>query len=91
HPDWAAAIAKASSHASRTYTARKDYGETDGMLIEATRKIHEGADIVVMGHRHQPLVQHIENGVYVNLGDWLEHDTYAEFDGSTIELKHWQE
>jgi UDP-2,3-diacylglucosamine hydrolase len=89
HPDWTAAIAKASSRASRTYTSHKDYGETDGMIIEATKRIQEGNDIVVMGHRHHPLLQTIGAGTYVNLGDWLSHWTYAEFDGHTIALKTW--
>lgn len=89
HPDWTAAIAKASSRASRTYTSHKDYGETDGMIIEATKRIQEGNDIIVMGHRHHPLLQTIGTGTYVNLGDWLSHWTYAEFDGHTIALKTW--
>lgn len=90
HPDWTAPIAKGSSKTSRTYTGNKDYGETDGMKLFASKKIHEGYDVVVMGHRHQPASEHIDAGVYINLGDWISFNTYAEFDGNSITLKTWK-
>jgi UDP-2,3-diacylglucosamine hydrolase len=89
HPDWTAPIAQGSSQASRKYTGHKDFGETDGMIQFAEKKISEGYDIVIMGHRHKPLEHTINNGVYVNLGDWISYNTYAEFDGTNIELKEW--
>lgn len=89
HPDITAPVAKGSSLSSREYTANKDYGETDGMILFATEKIRGGCDVVIMGHRHVPLSQQIENGLYINLGDWISHSTYAEFDGTTVELKNW--
>ena len=90
HPDVTAPIAKGTSRSSREYTANKDYGETDGMLQFATKKIKEGCDVVIMGHRHRPSFQKIGDGVYINLGDWISYSTYAEFDGSTVELKTWK-
>ncbi|HTR80359.1 MAG TPA: UDP-2,3-diacylglucosamine diphosphatase [Bacteroidota bacterium] len=89
HPDLTAPIARGSSRKSREFTANKEYGETDGMILFATEKIRNGYDVVVMGHRHSPLYQKIDKGVYVNLGDWITHMTYAEFDGKNIELKTW--
>lgn len=89
HPDWTAPLARGSSKTSRQYTGHKDYGETDGMRQFAEGKLQEGFDAVVMGHRHVPLEHHAGNGVYINLGDWITHRTYAEFDGTTLALKHW--
>jgi UDP-2,3-diacylglucosamine hydrolase len=89
HPDWTAPIAHGSSRKSREYTGSKDYGETDGMILFATRMIDAGYDIVMMGHRHQPLDKTIGTGRYINLGDWMSHNTYAEFDGKHFELKTW--
>lgn len=89
HPDWTAPLARGSSQKSREYTGQKDYGESDGMIHFATQKINEGFDFVIMGHRHKPLNTTIGNGRYVNLGDWISSNTYAEFDGSTLELKTW--
>jgi UDP-2,3-diacylglucosamine hydrolase len=90
HPDITAPIARRSSKTSRKYTGHKDYGETDGMKIFASQKIMEGYDIIIMGHRHIPTFENIGNGIYINLGDWIDDNTYAEFDGTTIELKTWK-
>ena len=26
---------------------------------------------------------------YINLGDWIDHYSYAEFDGDELKLKYW--
>lgn len=90
HPDWTAPIARGSSRSSRKYTGHKDYGETDGMIKFSEEKFAEGYDVVIMGHRHKPLEHRTENGVYLNLGDWISYNTYAEFDGTKIKLKEWK-
>jgi UDP-2,3-diacylglucosamine hydrolase len=90
HPDWTAPLAKGSSKTSRAYTGNKDFGETDGMIQFAEKKIREGMDFVIMGHRHKPLKHPIGNALYLNLGDWITYNTYAEFDGTTLELKTWK-
>ena len=90
HPDWAAPIAYGSSRKSREYTGHKDYGETDGMLRFAEQKIGDGYDYVIMGHRHQPADRTMDGGRYINLGDWMNHHTYAVFDGNAVELKTWK-
>jgi UDP-2,3-diacylglucosamine hydrolase len=90
HPDIGIPLARSSSKTSRGYTAGKEYGETDGMRKYAERIINEGTDVVVMGHRHLPVKETIGDGVYINLGDWITHNSYAEFDGSGIFLKTWQ-
>lgn len=89
HPDWTAPLAQGSSKTSRRYTGNKDFGENDGMIKFAEEKISSGYDIVIMGHRHTPSEHRSTNGVYINLGDWITHHSYAEFDGKTIELKKW--
>ncbi|MFZ1729430.1 MAG: UDP-2,3-diacylglucosamine diphosphatase [Bacteroidota bacterium] len=77
HPDLGFAIARRFSHGSRGYTSARDFGESDGMLLEAKRRIASGCDIVIMGHRHLPRQETIDTGVYINLGDWLSYFTYA--------------
>ena len=90
HPDLSAPIARASSKSSRAYTGNKDFGETDGMIKFAEEKFREGIDFVVMGHRHKPLEHKVGNALYINLGDWITYNTYAEFDGIKLELKTWK-
>ena len=60
------------------------------MIRFAQEKIEEGYDFVIMGHRHEPLYQPIGNGIYINLGDWITYNSYAEFDGSRIQLQEWR-
>jgi len=86
HPDLGFGIARRFSNSSRDYTATKQYGETDGMRLEAERRIREGAGIVIMGHRHVPRREELDGGVYVNLGDWIRYFTYAVFRDGDITL-----
>jgi UDP-2,3-diacylglucosamine hydrolase len=90
HPDLGLKIARSSSRTSRQYTQQKHYGEEDGMRRFAENKIDAGYDIVIMGHRHQPLNYPINNGIYINLGDWISHFTYAVLDEQHITLNKWE-
>ena len=48
----------------------------------------EHHDFYVFGHRHLPLDLTIgTSGRYVNLGEWVNFNTYAEYDGKTVTLK----
>lgn len=89
HPDIGVRLARGSSRSSREYTSDKDFGEDAGMIKYATARIAGGADIVVMGHRHQPLFKTIQHGTYINLGDWITHRTYGELSGGMMTLKTW--
>lgn len=88
HPDLTGAIARWSSRTSRKHTSNRKYEEND-MVEFASKKIGEGFDYVIMGHNHQSLQRTLGSGVYVNLGDWIEENTYAVFDGKTLALKRW--
>jgi UDP-2,3-diacylglucosamine hydrolase len=89
HPDLGVLLARSSSKKSRQYTSQKDYGDDDGMLAFAQKKIEEGFDIVIMGHRHRPLMKELGRGTYINLGDWISHFTYAELSDGGVALKEW--
>lgn len=89
HPDLGVRIARGSSKTSRQYTSSKDFGEEEAMLRHAEKKFAEGVDIVIMGHRHEPLLRKMEHGTYLNLGDWISHNTYGRMDASGIVLEHW--
>ncbi len=91
HPDLGIGLASNTSSKSRVHTDSKNYGTADGLADFAEKKIYEGFDYVIMGHRHKPQVHHYSKGdhqgTYVNLGDWLGHNTYAEFDGLQLHLR----
>ena len=70
HPDLGIAIASLASRKSRNYTAKKDYGETDGMYEAAKGKIDDGYDYVIFGHSHRREFREYKTGRYINLGTW---------------------
>ena len=44
-------------------------------------------DYFIFGHRHLALDLSLnENSRYINIGDWVENDTYAVFDGKDVTL-----
>lgn len=86
HPDWGIGLASGSSKKSRSYTDGKSYGENDGMIKFAKRKIDEGFDYVVMGHRHKRIELDYNNGKYFNLGEWIKDPSYGVFDGEAFKL-----
>jgi UDP-2,3-diacylglucosamine hydrolase len=87
HPDFSIWLASRSSKKSRDLTGDKNYGHQDGMRDFAFKKIDEGFDYVIMGHRHKVEFLPHNNGIYVNLGDWLKlKPHYATFDGEILKL-----
>ncbi|MBM2841144.1 MAG: UDP-2,3-diacylglucosamine diphosphatase [Bacteroidetes bacterium] len=89
HPDIGVRLARGSSRSSREYTSNKHYGEEEGMIECAREQISRGVDIVMMGHRHKPRCVPIGQGMYMNLGDWIEYNTYAELSNGSVQLKAW--
>ncbi|MET3114656.1 UDP-2,3-diacylglucosamine hydrolase [Pedobacter sp. CG_S7] len=56
---------------------------------EILQKTHY--DYFIFGHRHLPLdLQLNENSRYVNLGEWLNYNSYAVFDGKQLTLNYFQ-
>lgn len=91
HPDIGIRLARRSSRTSRAYTSRRTIADDRDMTAFATERIRQGIDIVIMGHQHYPAYHAIEGRIYVNLGDWISHRTYAEMTGEGVELLRWQD
>lgn len=87
HPDVGIGLASGSSKKSRSYTDTKDYGENEGMVNFAKKKIDEGFDYVIMGHRHKRLELKHGKGTYYNLGEWIHEPSYGTFDGNEFRLE----
>ncbi|MBX2842097.1 MAG: UDP-2,3-diacylglucosamine diphosphatase [Flammeovirgaceae bacterium] len=66
----------------------KFYGEKEFIFIycqEIEQKSHH--DYYLMGHRHIPYeLEVMPNSKYINIGDWIENNTYAVFDGNNVDL-----
>jgi UDP-2,3-diacylglucosamine hydrolase len=48
-------------------------------------------DYFVFGHRHLPLdIMLNDKSRYVNIGEWLNYNSYAVFDGNDLRLKYFE-
>lgn len=96
HPNFALRIANFWSHKSRISNAPKDEqfkGEEGEWLVTYSKDVlkKEHVDYFIFGHRHLPLdIKLSENSRYINLGEWVNYNTYAVFDGEKLELKYYK-
>ncbi len=89
-------LANYFSRKSRAQTGATDevyLGDDKEWLIaycrEVLTKVHY--DYFVFGHRHLPIEFKLnENSTYINLGDWIKHFTYADFNGQSLTLHTYQ-
>lgn len=86
HPDLGIGLASGSSKKSRAHTSSKEYGENEGMINFAKKKIEDGFDYVIMGHRHKKIILEHKGGKYINLGEWFLEPSYGKFDGEKFDL-----
>lgn len=87
-------IANYFSRKSRNEQAEEKFaGEENEWLItfckETLQKEH--FDYFIFGHRHLVIDFPLkEDSRYINLGDWINFNSYAVFDGSTTLLLHYK-
>jgi UDP-2,3-diacylglucosamine hydrolase len=93
HPNIGIGIANFWSGRSRMANAGEDQkflGEENEWLAIYSREVlqKEHFDYFIFGHRHLPLDLKVgDNSRYINLGEWVNYNTYAVFDGNELELK----
>lgn len=93
HPDLGVPLAHYFSVKNKAISGEEDMhflGEDKEWLIQySKRKLEQKHyDFFVFGHRHLPLeIKLKEDSLYINLGDWINYYTYAEFDGEEIHLR----
>lgn len=93
HPDFAVWLGIHTSRKNKLISGAEDVKflgeENEWLAIYSRKKLAEQHyDFFVFGHRHLPMeVQLNENSLYMNLGDWVEHFTYAIFDGEKLSLE----
>jgi len=95
HPNFGIGLANYFSRSSRKKTKHENVylGDEKEFLVQYILEIEKTKhfDNYVFGHRHLPIQMKIQNSDYINLGDWIEFYTYAEFDGEKIELKKYNQ
>jgi UDP-2,3-diacylglucosamine hydrolase len=95
HPNFGIGMANYFSRKSRGEYNLEDYKfknwkEESIYQFICEREKNEHSDLYILGHRHLPLHVEIKNSVYINLGEWLHYNSFAKFNGSTIELLQWR-
>jgi UDP-2,3-diacylglucosamine hydrolase len=93
HPNFGIGLANYWSRKSRVANATVDesfLGEEKEWLVIHAKEVLEKQhfDYFIFGHRHLPLdIKIAANSRYINLGEWVNYNTYAEFDGKELSLK----
>ncbi len=93
HPNLGMGLAHYWSHKSRVSNGPEDekfLGEEHEWLVIHSKEIlkTQHFDFFIYGHRHLPLdIKLNDNSRYINLGEWVNYNTYAVFDGNEVELK----
>lgn len=87
HPDCGFRIGRLVSRLSRRHGAPTAWDPREAYRDLAFSLLDQGYDAVVFGHTHRPTLQHRGDKVYVNLGDWLRHDTYGVLRDGTMTLE----
>lgn len=96
HPEVGMAMGEFWSRKSRksTHTEKEKFlgEENEWLVIYAREQLKlKHFDYFIFGHRHLPLdLKVAEKSRYINLGDWISHFTYAEFDGGLLSLKKFE-
>jgi len=94
HPNLGISIAQYWSKKSRIANGQKDdtfYGDNEWLSQFCKEKLKTSSiDYFVFGHRHLPLEIDLDkNSKYINLGDWVNYNSYALFDGKRLSLKYY--
>jgi len=96
HPNLAFYIAKRSSKRRKISTGDKDEiflgAENEWLYLYSKDylKTHP-TDFFIFGHRHLPMDLDIEGKArYINLGEWINYNSYAVFDGRELVLKRFE-
>ncbi len=97
HPNFGLWLMQFWSGRSREATSPDEgsfLGEDNEWLITfCNEKIQEvEVDYFIFGHRHLPIDHTLKNGHsrYINLGDWLFHNSYAVFDGENLDIQFFE-
>ena len=92
HPNfgiWLANYWSGKSRGAQQEDAKYLGPENEWLIAYVQRKVKEiKADYFIFGHRHLPIDYTIEGtqSRYINLGEWMNFNSYAVFDGQNLEL-----
>ena len=95
-PFFGIGLANFFSRKSRAKTGKSDEvfeSEEKEWLVTYCKEILQKKhyDFFIFGHRHLPLdIKLNTESRYINLGDWIKYNSFAVFDGHSIELNYYK-
>lgn len=95
HPNLGIGIARRWSKHSRITSGKEEkyLGADKEWLVAYAQDVlqEKHVDYFVFGHRHLALDLPLSSGSrYVNLGEWINYNTYGVFDGIDLHLETWK-
>jgi len=91
HPDLLYGFASRFSRASKGITHGRTREARDTLVRIAPDSFFQwGNDTFIMGHIHLPGIERFDNKVFIILGDWEEHFSYACLENGEFELKFYR-
>ena len=94
HPNFGVRIAKKWSKYSRLQNNQKEEFQdlSKEWLVSYCKELllKEHYDFLIFGHRHLPLDVQLGKSRYINLGEWMNFNSYAVFDGENLELRYFK-
>lgn len=96
HPNFGIWLANTLSGWSRSKTKveHEYFGDDEEWLLsycnEKSKEVD--ADYFIFGHRHLPIDRQLKNGKsrYINLGEWMNFNSYGVFDGKEMKIEFHQ-
>ena len=91
HPDLGIKLAYLWSKKSRNKGGQIDKEKLKKDLISYSKKILVNTDInyFIFGHIHEPIeIELTPSSKYINLGDWINHFSFLEFQNSNLLFKY---
>ena len=94
HPNLGLAIArKWSKHSRLQNNQKEEFQDLEKEWLVSYSKellLKEHYDFLIFGHRHLPLDVALGESRYINLGEWMNFNSYAVFDGENLELRYFK-
>ena len=94
HPNLGLAIArKWSKHSRLQNNQKEEFQDLEKEWLVSYSKellLKEHYDFLIFGHRHLPLDVQLGDSRYINLGEWMNFNSYAVFDGENLELRYFK-
>lgn len=78
------------SRFSRTFNQKSEQESTPVIDEWAKRMLSEEKfDVIICGHHHYPRYINIDNGLYINLGNFFNDRTFAIYNNDSFQLVKW--